>query len=67
VAALDAFGALMGSAGLVAFAATIRIAASRISAPATLMAATVIWLLTAVGLWRLRQGRSRGASSRRRL
>jgi uncharacterized protein DUF3147 len=54
-AALDAFGALMGTAGLIAFAATTWIAAPRIAAPLALIAASVMWLAIATGLWRLRK------------
>jgi hypothetical protein len=54
-AALDAFGALIGTAGLAGFAITIWFASSTIAAPLTLVTAMTVWLGIAIGLWRLRE------------
>jgi hypothetical protein len=56
VAALDALGALMGTAGLLGFAASTQILATRMNAPLTLLASSIVWLAIATGLWRLRKG-----------
>ena len=54
-AALDAFGALMGTAGLAGFGITVWLAASSIAAPFTLVTGMTVWLGIAIGLWRVRE------------
>jgi hypothetical protein len=54
-ASLDALGALIGTAGLVGFAVSTQIAATRINPALTLIVATTVWLGIATGLWRLRR------------
>jgi hypothetical protein len=54
-ASLDALGALIGTAGLVGFAVSTEIAATRLSPVLTLIVATTVWLGIATGLWRLRR------------
>ena len=55
-ASLDAFGALMGTAGLCGFAVTTHILATRVNGALTLMASTSVWVAIATGLWRRRKG-----------
>jgi hypothetical protein len=55
-AALDARGALIGSAGLLGFAVSAHILAMRVNGPLTLIASSGVWLAVAIGLWRLRKG-----------
>lgn len=54
-AALDAMGAVLGSVGLMAFAAVMWKGLYRFSAVTTLLMAIVAWLGVSVGLWLLRQ------------
>ena len=54
-AALDAFGALLGTAGLAGFAITTRFASAALAAPWTLAAALTVWAAIAIGLWQLRE------------
>jgi hypothetical protein len=61
-AAIDALGAVMGSVGLVAFAAICWWLIPRYPAPTALVGATVIWLLVSVSAWVIRQRRRKFGS-----
>jgi hypothetical protein len=54
-ASLDALGALIGTAGLVGFAVSAQIGATRINPALTLIVATTVWLEIVTGLWRLQR------------
>jgi hypothetical protein len=54
-AALDAFGAILGSVGLLAFALTIRAIVAREPHELTLAVATAMWLVTAALVWGCRR------------
>lgn len=54
-AALDAYGALLGTAGLAGFAVTVRLVASTLATPWTLVTAMIVWLGIVIGLWRVRE------------
>jgi hypothetical protein len=54
-AALDAFGALLGTGGLGSFAITVWLASPKLGAPLTLATATLLWVGIATGLWYLRE------------
>jgi uncharacterized membrane protein (GlpM family) len=58
-AAIDALGAAMGSAGLVAFAGICWWLIPRYPAPPALGGATVAWLLVSFSVWTIRQRRRR--------
>jgi hypothetical protein len=58
-AAIDALGAAMGSAGLMAFAGICWGLIPRCPAPLALGAATVTWLLVSFSVWIIRQRRRR--------
>lgn len=56
-AALDAAGAAMGSAGLAGFAYVVYKALPRANAALVLLAASGIWLLISLAIWKLRKTR----------
>jgi uncharacterized membrane protein (GlpM family) len=58
-AAIDALGAAMGSAGLVAFAGICWWLIPRYPAPLALGGATIAWLLVSFSAWSIRQRRRR--------
>jgi uncharacterized membrane protein (GlpM family) len=58
-AAIDALGAAMGSAGLVAFAGICWWLIPRYPAPLALGGATLAWLLVSFSIWIIRQRRRR--------
>jgi hypothetical protein len=58
-AAIDALGAAMGSAGLVAFAGVCWWLIPRYPAPVALSGATIAWLVVSLSLWIVRQRRRR--------
>jgi len=61
-AALDAFGAVLGSFGMAVFALTILFGRS-CSPPVVLGFSAVIWLFTAIVAWRVGRGILRWVSS----
>ena len=58
-AALDAFGATMGSVGLAVFALSVWLMLPEHSSKLTLSAATVLWFVSSCCLWLLRENRPR--------
>lgn len=57
-AALDAFGAVYGAAGMMVFAAFVWRELPRAAAPVEVLAeAAVLWLLVSLVVWSLRKGR----------
>jgi Protein of unknown function (DUF3147) len=56
-AALDAYGAAMGSVGLACFAVVVWRLLPFLNAPLVLMIATAVWLAVSMLIWRLRKSR----------
>ena len=55
VAAVDAAGAAMGSIGLAAFALTASLLLSVVGTPLALVAATILWVMVSLAVWRFRK------------
>lgn len=66
-ASLDAAGAMLGAFGLVAFAALLWYFLPHHNATLVISAATVVWLIVSVALWKLRKNRVFGLRTWQRI